>query len=251
MGVFFDHTVSVSVDGDATALTELAALAEKYVIVDIQATETLASFIYGFAAGLKAPHRGHRWATRLTITNKVAISSTLATEHILVPPTLLATEATPAQAVEKLGLPIVLKDRVGYGGTGVHIAHTLADLEKLLAVDSEQDRFYETYVAGEAISYAGLATEDGLTAASTYAILSRVNPMAPADAVEGLDLPELLRQPRRLHRNGREFRVLVPQLAPRTSAGTGAQSSRRRGRGLPERAPQLPKGSYTLPSLAG
>jgi D-alanine-D-alanine ligase-like ATP-grasp enzyme len=190
-GIFFDHTIFTTPDLGASAREELTALAETYVFIDIQATETLASVIYGFAAGLQTPHRTHRWATRLTITDKVAISSTLATEHILVPPTLLAADATPAHAVATLGLPIVLKERVGYGGTGVHIAETLPELEQLLATASEQDRFYETYVAGDAISYGALATEAGITAASTYAILSRANPMAPADSVEGLDLPEV------------------------------------------------------------
>jgi hypothetical protein len=191
LGLVFDHSVRYQTDAD---LAGLRAIVERYTIVDVQPTETVAELAYSFVDGLGAPHHLHRWAMRPAMIDKPTISAALGSGGLCVPETLLAADVEPRVAVERLGLPIVMKERIGTGGTGVSIVDTLADLEVRSAVaarESDIDVFYERYVAGDAFSYGGLATEQGIVLGATYAVCGRATPLSPPTAVESVDSPEI------------------------------------------------------------
>ena len=86
--------------------------------------------------------------------DKWATACTLASAGLPQPRTLLVAGGPAvterAQAARALGLPLVLKTQFGYGGSGVALAHQLADIERFVAE-------------------AGLGPDDGLLLQEFYA----------------------------------------------------------------------------------
>ena len=175
LGLVFSHTVCEA-SPDEVAI-KLDQLLDGCVVIDIQTTETVAADAYRYASTLHAPHHTFRWAARPAMIDKVVMSATLAQAGIRVPATLAADQTTPAEAVATLGLPIVVKDRIGNGGRGVTIVRTLAELRACLDGSTSSELFYEQFIAGKAYSFACLATEAGIATAAVYRVADPLTPL--------------------------------------------------------------------------
>ena len=93
---------------------------------------------------------------RVTYSDKSRAASFAAALGIETPQQLAACAVTPTDAAEQLGLPLVVKTKLGASGAGVVIARTIGDIESAVArLDLGGDCFFERYVAGQIVSYAG------------------------------------------------------------------------------------------------
>jgi hypothetical protein len=102
---------------------------------------------YGLAFARLAPH---------LLIDKFEVNETLKRSGVRIPPQLRADAVSPRQAAETLGLPLVVKARVGAAGTGVRVAATVDEIERALARLSGGDpgrAFYQKHIEGEMVMY--------------------------------------------------------------------------------------------------
>ncbi len=114
-----------------------------------------------------------------------------------------ADAASADQAIDRLGLPLVVKRRVGTAGAQVRIAATADEVERALAeVGDADDRstvFFEQFIEGDVVHYAAVVGVDGPVHDYVVAIhKSPTNPLGPSTAVVVIDEPELVMAGRRI-----------------------------------------------------
>ena len=104
------------------------------------------------------------------LLDKFEVNVLLEAAGVCIPPQCSAAQVSPLQAVRALGLPLVVKGKVGLGGDGVRIARSLTEVEQALQDVSGGDlghAFFQAYVEGKAVGYicvrgpAGVVLEKG------------------------------------------------------------------------------------------
>jgi hypothetical protein len=95
---------------------QLSAILSSEYVTDVQPTESLAMVTYAALDLLPASQRSDTWLGRPALLDKWRIASDLRDLGLRTPDTLLVELVTPAKAVEKPSLPIVVKRRVSSGG---------------------------------------------------------------------------------------------------------------------------------------
>lgn len=142
-------------------------------IIDVQCAARLAIATYRALERLPTGHRANGWRSRADLIDKRVVARLLDEASIAHPPSL-AGETAPVDAVKALGLPIVLKPRVGSGGIGVSIAQTLAELEELYrGIGDSSSVFFEGFVAGSPVNYGAVVGPDGAERDMTYRTVRR------------------------------------------------------------------------------
>src|SRR5580658_110377 len=117
---------------ERAALSDLDRMLEHELLVDVQCSERLAVDVYRALAHRRAPAGATGWRHRADLVDKwnvVRLLDAIGIDH----PESVAGDTPPADAVAALGLPIVVKPRLGAYGRGVMVAHTLGELQDHLA----------------------------------------------------------------------------------------------------------------------
>jgi formate-dependent phosphoribosylglycinamide formyltransferase (GAR transformylase) len=132
---------------------------------------------------------------RQRLADKLEASRVLAAAGVPVPQALDAEWVSPEEAVDELGLPLVVKGRVASGGTGVYFADSLAQVEHALTrVVPYGGAMYEAFVKGESFSYAAAYRDDGTILSDAAYLTMRVghDVSAPPDRIVLLDDPDVV-----------------------------------------------------------
>lgn len=193
---FYDACLTLAERGGALSFDGKALRRDR--IVDVLVNEPTLS-----AAGLSGSALSDLAARGLAcsrlppsvLLDKFALNAVLRDSGIGVPAQLDAREVTPSQAVERLGLPLLVKDRVGAGGEGVRAASTLQEVE--LAVQELTRRqsgsvFYQQHINGEMVMYGALIGDRGPIIEHGLKVAAAQWALGPSARVAMFDDPDLL-----------------------------------------------------------
>jgi len=178
-------------------LCTLASMLADEDVQDIQNTEYVLLQLAGGDA-IKLPNGvGERIHHRAGMLDKFALGELCRLKGIPVPDTLSASDHGPDEAIARLGLPLVVKQKVGASGLGVRIASREEEVTRALReLAPIEDLFYERYIQGEYVDYSAVAGFSGPVQESLTRTASAVG-TAPPSAIEVIHDPELLAAGRR------------------------------------------------------
>jgi Carbamoyl-phosphate synthase L chain, ATP binding domain len=185
--LLYNHAIYLS---DAAELARLPELLRQFRPAKLCVTDTLLDAIddgvvdrlpADIAASLRVQRR---------LSDKTNAGA-LAVERGALVPDQLPGSVPAAEAVERLGLPIVVKANYGAAGSGVRIAHTAAEAEQAAAtMGAVDDFFYQRFVAGPILSYGAMVADEGIVQEMTYrGIDSSSNPTGAPLGYEVIDDP--------------------------------------------------------------
>jgi ATP-grasp domain len=191
----FDRTIGLGSPADLADLGDRLAGED---VVDVQVVETLANGTFDGLLGTGSTTGVDRLSRRTVAADKLAVAERLAEAGCAVPRWLPGAGATAAGIVDELGLPVVSKVRTGSGGQGVAVLRTRDEVGAALRDGADSpDHFFERFVDGRALQFAGVVGEEGI-AAVTYETITRKSPMGPASEVVCVDDPQLFDTGRRV-----------------------------------------------------
>lgn len=127
--------------------------------------------------------------------DKFEVNALLEAAGVRIPPQCSAATFTPAQAVRALGLPLVVKARVGIGGNGVRVARSEAEVEEALHDLCGEDLahgFFQAYVDGQAVGYLGVRGPSGFELEKGYRVTAIQWALGPSARVTHDDDPALV-----------------------------------------------------------
>jgi hypothetical protein len=188
--LLFDRYAILRDVSDDGALKEI--LAEENV-VDIQFAESLGDLVRD-NADLLRPEVAEQVRRRLTVVDKFTASRLFNDAGVRTPAVVPVAETSPAEIAERFGFPVVVKERVGYGGERVSIAR---DLEALEAAASgwgagPKSLFYEQYVDGTKLDYAAAVSPTGIEQELSYRVTRWQQPVGRASEVETIEDAQLV-----------------------------------------------------------
>ena len=131
---------------------------------------------------------------RLTVVDKFVAAELFNDAGVRTPPVKLAAETSPTEAAEQFGFPVVVKQKVGYGGERVGITHDLGAL-KVAATSwdaTPESLFYERFIDGTKLNYAAIVSPSGIEQELTYRVTKWQMPVGRASEVETIDDPQLV-----------------------------------------------------------
>lgn len=128
------------------------------------------------------------------LLNKFTVNQRLAEHGVAVPSQVRADALTPAQAIRRLGLPLVIKDPIGAGGDQVRIADSLEEVQRALdGLGGDCSRlFYQEHIQGRMVIYASIWGADGPLMEHGVAIGQSQYNLGPASTIRIYDEPALL-----------------------------------------------------------
>ena len=167
--------------------------------VDLQFVETLAPMVHE-SLDLLPPAVAEQVQRRLAMMDKFEASRLFLAAGIRTPSLASLAEVSTEEIALRFGYPVVVKARLGCGGSEVSIAR---DLEALATathrVAGEPERyFYQRFVDGEKFNYAAVVSADGIEQELTYRVTRSTQPGGMATEVETIDDPGLLAFGRRV-----------------------------------------------------
>ncbi|MDN5563627.1 MAG: ATP-grasp domain-containing protein [Luteococcus sp.] len=191
--VLYDQSHYFSTPEDLDSI--LGALPAERV-VDVQCPEFLLDDVIHAAHRAGFPGRvvealEHRFAWR----DKLVVSRALTEEGLPVPPVEPLLGLSGPQLVHDLGLPLVIKQRIGSGGEGVRIVSDVAQLDGVvdeLGGDPEQ-LYAERFEPGETLCYAAAYHDGVVTEHAVYRTIQATAAEGPSSTIEVTDDPEVAR----------------------------------------------------------
>ena len=171
---------------------QLSSLLRGEQIIDVQAVESLAlQTVEGLRSADSPPAFG-RWHRRARMVDKPTAAGRLRDCGISVPDIITDPSVTPDDVIDSFGLPVIHKLRTGSSGDGVSIIRSREELESIATGDLDPSLyFYERYVDGRHIQFAGIVNAESHDQSVTYETLSRFASMGPASRIRVLDDEEL------------------------------------------------------------
>jgi hypothetical protein len=189
--LLFDRAIHL--DGRA-ALSRVASLLADETVVDVQCTEYVCRGLAGADDAFPEPV-GSALATRANLLDKYTVGELATAGGVRTPTKLAADRVTVEEAVDRLGLPLVVKARVGAAGDMVRIVSTLDDARRALdELDPDPaNLFFERLVVGEDIDYSAVVGPDGVVLdAATRTVAAPPGSTTPPARIEVVDEPDLL-----------------------------------------------------------
>jgi hypothetical protein len=182
---------------DRAALVDLDRILSDEQIIDVHCSEPVAVDVYRALERGAGKSDAGGWHHRTELVDKWNVVALLDRADITHPNVVLGR--TPhAEAVETLGLPIVVKPRVGMNGQGVFVAHTLGELETHLRTVDADEVLMEAFIEGTTANYCAVVG-DGAERDMTYRTLQRgADPWSPSVEVACYRDDELTEIGRRL-----------------------------------------------------
>jgi len=188
--LLFDRYAILPQGSDVGALREILADED---VVDVQFAESLGDLV-AKNADMLHPDVAEQVGRRLSVVDKFVAAGLFAAAGVRTPGVVPVAEATPAEMAQRFGFPIVVKERVGYGGERVSI---IRDLETLVAATSGNDAsagdlFYEQYVDGTKLNYAAVISATGIEQELAYKVTRWRQPVGRASEVETIEDVQLV-----------------------------------------------------------
>ena len=185
----FDRTIHLHAPDE---FDRLSSLLDGEQLIDVQTVESLAvPTVRGLRSTDPSP-APRRWDGRALIVDKPTAACRMQTAGIHVPDIITDPTATPDEIISTLGLPVVRKLRTGSSGDGVSIIETRRELESTSPDDRTASKFfYERFIDGRHIQFAGIVNADMHNQSVTYETLNRFSTMGPASEIRVLDDTEL------------------------------------------------------------
>src|SRR5580658_5079891 len=165
--IAFDRVLHVR----TAALANLDRTLADELLVDVQCSERMAVDVYRALAHRRAAVGATGWRHRTDLVDKWNVVRFLDAVGIAHPDSV-AGDTAPAEAVRLLGLPIVVKPRLGAYGQGVVIARSVVELEAHLATTRPDEILLEAFVEGTPANYCAVVG-DGAERDMTYRTLRR------------------------------------------------------------------------------
>jgi hypothetical protein len=165
--VAFDRVLYV----ERAALADLDRLLATELLVDVQCSEHMAVDVYRALAHRQAPVGATGWRHRADLIDKWNVVRLLDSVGIAHPDSV-AGETPPSEAVRVLGLPIVVKPRLGAYGEGILVVHSVAELEAHLATVRPDEMLFEAFIEGTPANYCAVVG-DGAERDMTYRTVRR------------------------------------------------------------------------------
>src|ERR1019366_4889796 len=167
--------------------------------VDLQFVETLSPMVHE-SLDLLPPAVAEQVQRRLAMMDKFEASQLFLAAGIRTPSLASLAEVSIEEIALRFGYPVVVKARLGCGGTEVSIAR---DLEALAAAtrrfaSEPAHYFYQRFVDGEKFNYAAVVSADGIEEEFSYRVTSSTQPGGMATEIETIDDPALLEFGRRV-----------------------------------------------------
>jgi hypothetical protein len=175
-------------------LDTLPSLLESFTPVQVYLTEPMMAHLPDHIYPELPPAVAEDMRRRVLLSDKMR-AARMATELcVRAPEQLAASAVTSTVAIEKLGLPLVVKARLGAAGSGVTIATTPADVERAIQESETLDGiFFERHIAGQIVSYAATILRGTIVQELTYqAVKSSSNPSGAPLAFEAITDHNLL-----------------------------------------------------------
>lgn len=189
---------------DASGRTsELHDLVAGGVVLDVQMSErTLLRIPPGTPdAALLETASGIAAARRARLVDKLALAQWLREAGVPVPEHISAKEMGAGGAVDRLGLPLVVKRRTGTGGLEVRIAATVPAVETAVRElgANPDELFFQQFIDGDRLGY-GAAVYRGvpLQECAALEMPARADPLGPTAYLRSIDAPELVEMGRRV-----------------------------------------------------
>lgn len=163
-------------------------LVESGRVIDVQVNEVLLAQlgVRSEVAHLVARASGVTVGRRAGWIDKVVLAGTVCTAGAAVPEWYSADGVTAAQAVERLGYPLVVKRRIGTGGREVRIVgdHTALDRAMAEFGDDLTEVFFQAFVEGQLVGYGAVMSGPNVIAEFTaLEMKGQTNPLGPSTMV--------------------------------------------------------------------
>jgi hypothetical protein len=197
--LLYEQVISLGHEAGRRRLAELAAADE---IADAVMTEpTLRKIGLDSEAGrlLLAHSLAYRATPASVLLDKWEINRALAAAGVPVPEQL-AHPCSPAEAVDRLGLPLVIKTPLGAAGYGVRLARTLAEAEEAVSElrATGQEPFFQAYVEGPVVMYGAVLGPGGKPLIEHgFRVEKAQSRLGPSAVVALYDRPQLIELGRR------------------------------------------------------
>jgi lincosamide nucleotidyltransferase A/C/D/E len=193
--LLFDRYKVVS---DGSVVEGLRDILASENVVDIQFAESLGWLVRDNIDLLSAA-LAQQVGRRLTVLDKLETARLLAAAGVRTPAAVRVEDASPEEAAERFGFPVVVKESVGYGGERVRIAR---DIEDLVAAVSgwgghDHEVFYEQYIEGIDLDYAAVVSGVGIEQELAYRVTRRREPVGGASEVVTVEDTRLIAFARR------------------------------------------------------
>lgn len=102
------------------------------------------------------------WRKRKRFCDKAEVAALAAELGVRAPEQLSAAEHSVEDAIATLGLPVVLKVKIGAAGAGVRIAATESEVRAALAeLGQPSEMVYERFVSGPIVAFNAMVSEHG------------------------------------------------------------------------------------------
>jgi len=188
--LLFDKYAILADESDVEVLREIMAGED---VVDIQFAESLGDLV-AKNADLLRPDVAKQVGRRISVVDKFVAAGLFAAAGVRTPEVVPVADATPAEMAERFGFPIVVKERVGYGGERVSIIRDLETLGAATSGDdgSTGDLFYEQYVDGTKLDYAAVVSSTGIEQELAYHVTRWRQPVGRASEVETIEDDQLV-----------------------------------------------------------
>ena len=185
----FDRTIHLR---SLAEFDQLSSLLDGEQLIDVQSVESLAVPTVRGLRSTDPSSAPRRWDRRALIVDKPTAARRMQAAGIHVPDIITDPAATPDEIVATLGLPVVRKLRTGSSGDGVSIIESRHELESTAPDDGASSMFfYERFIDGRHIQFAGIVNADLHNRSVTYETLNRFSTMGPASEIRVLDDTEL------------------------------------------------------------
>lgn len=179
---------------DLTVIAEALHRIDLQQVIDVHCTEATLAAVVDALQGSTVPESVRArldWQRRNL--DKYDMSQRLRAAGVPVPATSPAADGARA-AFERLGLPVVVKGRVGAGGTFVAVAADVAEAEAAVArFGGGEATYYEQFIAGDNIRYSSCRQGGAPSAEATFVVRRRdPGSLGPATGVELVDDPAMV-----------------------------------------------------------
>ena len=168
-------------------------------VADLQFSENFADLVRRCATELPAL-LVDPIMSRVNLMDKVSAGELMTRAGVQTPARIALSSPDLDSFIRTHGLPLVLKSRIGYGGSGVTIISdrdTLINQIRLIG-DTGNEYFIEAYVKGSRMNY-GAAVVNGTVAQETcYATTKSANPLGPSTQIVTVRNTEVLSLGRRI-----------------------------------------------------
>lgn len=157
--LLYQHAIYLS---DVAEFTRLPELLAPFRPARLCVTDSLLDHMSDDLIDRMPPEIAADLRVKRRLSDKTA-AGVLAVERGALVPDQLPGYLPAPEAVQKLGLPIVVKSNYGAAGSGVRIAHSVADAERAAAeMGAAEDYFYQRFVDGPILSYGAMMTDEGI-----------------------------------------------------------------------------------------